>query len=402
MHDKLCRHGSYGVAILGRNLEILATNSAFCSLLGYTETELISVFVEQLFDPSYLTEFRSATARIFTQQIAFAELELQCISNRGESIPVNLTIDTLEPSENGGRTGLSLLLRNLSHEKKQAQEFDRIQWFLSTTFDTIDQGVTIYDREFRLVAWNNRYKSLKIFPDEFLRQGTYLVDAYKSIAKLGVFGVGDPTLIAQNHINALVNGNVKPVEELKSLTGRQVEIRRYLLPEGGLVAVFTDITEQRNAEEQLRHSQKMQAIGQLTGGIAHDFNNLLAIIMGNVEQLGEKIGPDELLQPYVEAALGGTSRAAELTHRLLAFSRRQPLNPMKCNLMLDRIALGIINRYYFLEIQLKLILFQSTSDSRNPIHFPAVALDFQVGHLEHLNTVTAIKFSQVASCICCT
>jgi signal transduction histidine kinase len=83
------------------------------------------------------------------------------------------------------------------------------------------------------------------------------------------------------------------------------------------------------AEENLRQAQKMEAVGQLTGGIAHDFNNLLTAIMGSLERLEARLPdatPDELA-PYIAAARDASSRAANLTNRLLNFSRRQPLSP---------------------------------------------------------------------------
>jgi PAS domain S-box-containing protein len=83
------------------------------------------------------------------------------------------------------------------------------------------------------------------------------------------------------------------------------------------------------AEEQLRQSQKMEAVGQLTGGLAHDFNNLLTGITGSLELLGTRVAQGRLkdVDRYVTAALGAAKRAAALTHRLLAFSRRQTLDP---------------------------------------------------------------------------
>ncbi|HWK01159.1 MAG TPA: ATP-binding protein [Xanthobacteraceae bacterium] len=92
-------------------------------------------------------------------------------------------------------------------------------------------------------------------------------------------------------------------------------------------------TERRaQAEEALRHSQKMEAIGQLTGGVAHDFNNLLTIIIGNLDlaqRALSKGGADTMtrLETFVKNAMQGARRAASLTQRLLAFSRRQPLEP---------------------------------------------------------------------------
>jgi PAS domain S-box-containing protein len=96
----------------------------------------------------------------------------------------------------------------------------------------------------------------------------------------------------------------------------------------GFAKITRDITEKRAVEEQLRQAQKMEAVGQLTGGIAHDFNNLLLVIMGNLEHLGRVSPPTQQpTQRLIAAALRGASRAAILTDRLLAFSRRHPLMP---------------------------------------------------------------------------
>jgi PAS domain S-box-containing protein len=101
------------------------------------------------------------------------------------------------------------------------------------------------------------------------------------------------------------------------------------LPEEGLVySIARDITQDKAREDQLRQSQKMEVVGQLTGGVAHDFNNLLTIIMGSLELLQRNLaGADARTIRRVDAAMDGARRAAALTHRLLAFSRRQPLAP---------------------------------------------------------------------------
>jgi PAS domain S-box-containing protein len=89
------------------------------------------------------------------------------------------------------------------------------------------------------------------------------------------------------------------------------------------------LAERAQTEEQLRQAQKMEAVGQLTGGIAHDFNNLLAGIVGSLDLLQTRLaqGRTTDLARYVGAAMTSAQRAAALTHRLLAFARRQPLDP---------------------------------------------------------------------------
>ncbi len=95
----------------------------------------------------------------------------------------------------------------------------------------------------------------------------------------------------------------------------------------GFAKVTRDLTEKRAAEERLRHSQKLEAVGLLTGGVAHDFNNLLTAIIGNLELLATTLPAQERVQRYADAALRAASRGARLTEHLLAFSRRQELRP---------------------------------------------------------------------------
>ena len=105
------------------------------------------------------------------------------------------------------------------------------------------------------------------------------------------------------------------------------------------IAVKQDITDRLTLEEQLHQAQRMESIGQLTGGIAHDFNNLLTVVMGNAELLHEELAGDERLAPMAEMITRGAQRGAELTHQLLAYARRQPLNPEVADL--DAVVVGV-------------------------------------------------------------
>ncbi|HXQ29671.1 MAG TPA: ATP-binding protein, partial [Gemmatimonadales bacterium] len=119
---------------------------------------------------------------------------------------------------------------------------------------------------------------------------------------------------------------------VQCVDGRVFE--RYSVPQrvGGVtvgrVWSFRDLTQRRELEEQLRQSQRMDAIGQLAGGIAHDFNNLLTVIRAHADFLLEAIAPDAPHRPDVEAIIEAARRSAGLTRQLLAFSRKQLLQPV--------------------------------------------------------------------------
>ncbi|CAN5918365.1 hypothetical protein BH11PSE3_BH11PSE3_24050 [soil metagenome] len=94
-----------------------------------------------------------------------------------------------------------------------------------------------------------------------------------------------------------------------------------------VLAITEDVTARRAVEEQLRQSQKMEAVGQLTGGIAHDFNNILMVILGNIDALQEEESLDPGLVDRFDQIGQAVDRASDLTRQLLAFSRKQPLRP---------------------------------------------------------------------------
>lgn len=94
-----------------------------------------------------------------------------------------------------------------------------------------------------------------------------------------------------------------------------------------IFAINTDLTEKMQLEQKLIHAQKLESLGQLTGGIAHDFNNLLTVIIGNSQSLMEELKLNSRIYPLAEMILAAGERGAELTQRLLAFARRQDLEP---------------------------------------------------------------------------
>lgn len=120
-----------------------------------------------------------------------------------------------------------------------------------------------------------------------------------------------------------------------------------------MVGSMVDVTELREMDERLRQSQKLEAVGHLTGGIAHDFNNLLTVILGNAEFMQEQLGDQPDLQRLAEMSVTAAERGAELTNRLLAFARRQALQPRRVNInKLVANTLGLLKRALNEDIEL--------------------------------------------------
>ncbi|MGC2525566.1 MAG: ATP-binding protein [Stellaceae bacterium] len=133
--------------------------------------------------------------------------------------------------------------------------------------------------------------------------------------------------VASQAAVAIDNARLYEASQRELAARRSAEQKLHELNETLEQRVVEEFNRREQAEEALRQAQKLEAVGQLTGGIAHDFNNLLTVIMGNLDHLERVLPANREYRRIIAAALRGASRAAMLTQRLLAFSRRQPLMP---------------------------------------------------------------------------
>ena len=209
--------------------------------------------------------------------------------------------------------------------------------------------VQVVDMQFRLIAINGA--AVQEFERIFNvrpKVGDHLLELFQDLPehRSAVRAVWSRALAGEEFVAVDEFGDVSRNRRfyemrfsvLRDATGEQI----------GAYQFAYDVTDRlreqarlREAEEALRQSQKMEAVGQLTGGIAHDFNNLLTGIMGSLEMLQTRLrqGRFSDVDRYVAAAQGASKRAAALTHRLLAFSRRQTLDPKPTDV--NRLAMGM-------------------------------------------------------------
>lgn len=182
---------------------------------------------------------------------------------------------------------------------------------LETTFHAMRDGFALFDNDGILVVWNPQYPLLLGLAAERLQRGQHYMNLLKQVSPL------------QEHILENLSRPLPKPQELRLADNRTIELRFSPVPGRGMVNVVLERTERKALEEALVHSQKMKAVGQLTGGLAHDFNNLLAVIIGSLELTSV----DSSDATRIQRALKAAERGAQLTQRLLAFSRKQSLHP---------------------------------------------------------------------------
>jgi len=167
------------------------------------------------------------------------------------------------------------------------------------------------------------------------RSGEVLGGLFYGHAKPGIFRVEHESALL-----GLAGHAATAIDNARLFSAAKREIAERKRAEDALQAlnatleqrVAEEVAERTRAEDHLRQAQKMEAVGQLTGGIAHDFNNMLAVIIGGLNLAGRKLTKGETdIQRFIDGAAEAAQRAAELTKRLLAFSRQQPLAPKRLN-----------------------------------------------------------------------
>ncbi len=199
--------------------------------------------------------------------------------------------------------------------------------FLNLVIDNVPGTVAVKDaRTFRYVVWNQASERLL------------------SITREQALGKTDYELFPKEQADTFRETDLRAIEtramvtvSQEPVTARHLGVRSFhvkkvpIVAADGtvsfIVAFADDITERQKVDAQLRQAQKMEAIGNLTGGIAHDFNNILAIVVGNLDLLALELPPGGEARELIETAIEAALKGSDLTKSLLAFSRRQPLQP---------------------------------------------------------------------------
>lgn len=224
--------------------------------------------------------------------------------------------------------GVVTIRADISELKAQQQELAEKTAMLETILDNIGSGFTAFDQDFQLIAWNKLYMKMNDVPSGFLKVGLPLEDLIRHSISVGVLGPGDPEVQLADRL-AVLRVPTPRSEIQERADGRIVQIIAQPLPTGGFLALLTDITESRQAENErrrfedhLQHSQKLEALGTLAGGVAHDLNNSLVPVVSLTKLLMNKQAEESPERRRLELIYQAGLRARDLVKQILAFSRK--------------------------------------------------------------------------------
>ncbi|SBS36288.1 Blue-light-activated protein [Marinomonas aquimarina] len=248
------------------------------------------------------------------------ELSLGQVDSRNPQVRRNDEIGTLA-------NAFEVFRRDAIRRLEVSAELSEQKRLLETIFDNMNDGLSVFSEQGLLIAWNKGYEALFDIRPQQLYRGMPIHAVQKLITQSSHKNLNmENQLVQMDEINASRHHRSQSFERHFD-SGKIIEFRSKPMPDGGFVTLYTDLTERKSVESQLRQAQKMEVLGQLTGGVAHDFNNLLAAIMGNLQMLSDSEPKTDDQARYVERALAVAEKSSSLVHRLLAFSRRQQLFP---------------------------------------------------------------------------
>jgi two-component system cell cycle sensor histidine kinase/response regulator CckA len=299
---------------------ILDANERLAQMLGYNREELIGRSVAQLdlwVDPSERREIAEAIDAGWPVR----EREVRLRTKSGE---IRQVLDSIEPVQVGEKRAMLSVLQDITDRRFAEAEMRRSQERFRRLFESNTIGITVADLRGKIMESNDAYLDMIGYTREELLSGVVRWDEMtpaedREKDQMAVEEL-QRTGIAQPYEKELIRKDGTRVPLL-------IGIAMLEASEGSIIAYTVDLSSRRQLEEQLRQAQKMEAVGQLAGGVAHDFNNLLTAILGYADILSSQVGEGSPATESVAEIRKAGERAASLTRQLLAFSRRQVLEP---------------------------------------------------------------------------
>ncbi len=314
-------------AIISKDLDGIITswNKGAERIYGYSAEEVVGKSVSVLSPPERVDEIPQILERLGCGE-RIEHFETTQLTKSRKRIHISLTVSPIQ--EAGRIVGASVVGRNITERKRAEEALAVSEARYRSLFDGVVHGIYRETVDGGFLEVNSALAAMLGYgsPDEVL--GLCAADVYADQDERS-------RLVPQWRARETIDEEVA----WKRRNGQIISVRlsgRPLADQQGVVQGFEfiaeDVSERRALEVQLRQAQKIEAVGQLAGGIAHEFNNFLGVILGYSELLSEEAGRNESLRRKVAEIKAATQSAASLTRQLLAFSRKQVLEPTELNL----------------------------------------------------------------------
>lgn len=321
----LIENGSDIVAVVDETATIHYESPSVAKVLGYSQAEVVGKSFFEFAHPDDQTEVGGIFAGLIAESGSLISVPVRVRRKDGawrfmEAVATNLL-------HLPAVRGVIINARDVTDRHQAEQTLRESEQRFRQLVEQAADAVVLHEAGGRIMDVNQRAcDSLGYTRDELLSMNIAEIEEASTSDLLGPHGPHDelPAARTLEGVHRRKDGSTFPVEVRVGVVEMD-GVRRVL-------SLARDISERRSLEEQLLQAQKMEAVGKLAGGIAHDFNNLLTAIKGFAALLRAELAENEPLQGYVAEIERAGTRAADLTRQLLAFSRKQVLQPIVLDL----------------------------------------------------------------------
>ncbi len=309
-----------GIAFTDLQGRFISVNHAFCHIAGRSEASLNRLDIWPLIQSDFRRRLRRQFRQLRSGEADNLVSEALLLKHPDDTCWVHLNV-ALQYDSTATPVGLVVMAEDITARKNAESSSRTLADKLATTLENISDAVYLLDNDWNFSYLNSCAERLMQKPRNQLL-GRNILAEFPDIEN------------TQGHIEfqrAVDEQIPRRFEIYYEPLKTWFELNVYPSADG-LAVYFRSNNERRNLERQLRESQRLEAIGHLTGGIAHDFNNLLTVIIGNASLMGEQAELPAHLRDLTNMIISAANRGAELTQRMLAFARRQTLEPRAINL----------------------------------------------------------------------
>jgi PAS domain S-box-containing protein len=300
---------------------ITSWNGAAERLFGYTAAEAIGRHISLIVPPDRRDEIRNIIERIGRGE-PIAHYETSRMRKDGSTVDVSLSISPIRTAS-GKIVGVSKAAHDITESNRTQQALSQEIEERRRIFDSSNDLIFVTDSAGNFIQVSPSVSAILGYqPSDMVgRSATEFIHPDDLEHTRREMRAGRRGQSKRNFETRYINKEGKAVA--LNWTGNWSEpVRRHFF-------IGRDLTEKQAAEAQLRHAQKMDAVGQLTGGVAHDFNNILTVITGTIGILEEAVADQPQLAAIAKLIDEAAERGANLTKHLLAFARKQPLQPVE-------------------------------------------------------------------------
>jgi PAS domain S-box-containing protein len=321
-YRELIENANDAVMVIQPSGSLSFVNPKFCEMTGHSRKDAIQLHFNQLLHGGDLAKFAEQVQRMLSRELTSAESSFRLVTRAGQTIDVDSHASLL--LHQGRAIGIQAILRDITERKRAEEALRASEDRYRDLFENANDLIFTHDLQGNFTSINKAAEQVTGYTrEEALRMNfsqivapSHLELAWRMIGTQAYHGqpaIYELEIMAKNGQRVWLDVNARPIMQ----EGRII----------GVQGIAREVTERKHLEEQLWQSQKMEAVGQLAGGVAHDFNNLLTAINGYSELLLRRIGPEDAIRKELQEILKAGQRATSLTRQLLAFSRRQVLQP---------------------------------------------------------------------------